>query len=81
MSILFNENKEIVKAVKEGLKKRGGYCRAEQKKQKITNAYAVSLENRLQILNSRGFAIACSTIRKKTNIQAIKACTHKCLKT
>lgn len=26
MSILFNENKEIVKAVKEGLKKRGGYC-------------------------------------------------------
>ena len=26
MSILFNENKEIVKAVKEGLKKRGGSC-------------------------------------------------------
>lgn len=64
MKIRYNENKEIVEAVKQGLKEKGGYCPCRREKQRTTSVCARSLENKLPTLTLRAIVTVCYTIKK-----------------
>ncbi len=50
MSVKLNEDKEIVKVIKEGLKQKGGYCPCRMEKKKSTSVYARSSGSKLPTL-------------------------------
>ena len=60
MKIRYNENKEIVEAVKQGLKEKDGYCPCRREK---TEDYKC-LENKLPTLTLRATVTVCYTIKK-----------------
>lgn len=62
--VRLNENEEIVKRVKEGLKQKGGYCPCRIGNWRKTNACAKNSVIRLQTRNLRDTATACCIIRK-----------------
>ena len=46
MKIVVSQNLEVVKLIREGLKRTGGYCPCLIEKMKILNVYAKPLENK-----------------------------------
>ena len=63
MKVRYNEDEEIVRTVKEGLLRRGGYWR----KTKIQSACARKSGNRFRILILKGIVTACCTIKKNND--------------
>ena len=64
MRIRFNEDKKVVEMVKEGLKKKGGYCPCRLEKMRIPSACARNSGSRLRMRTLRDTAIAGFIIRK-----------------
>ncbi len=55
MSIKLNEDKEIVKLVKEGLKNTGGYCPCRREKTKDTKCMCKEFREQIQNPDFEGF--------------------------
>ena len=55
MKIRYNENEEIVKIVKEGLRKRGGYCPCITKKSKDTKCMCKQFREQIQDPDFEGY--------------------------
>ena len=66
MRIIYNENRDVVDAIRAGLKKRMAIAHAVWRKSRTMSACARSSEIKLQILSSKGTATACF-ITKKNN--------------
>lgn len=81
MKIKLNSDMEIVKTVKEGLKKTGGYCPCRIEKTDDTKCMCVrSSRRKLPIQILKAFAIVCSTIKKSNvNIQYCKLRNRKAI--
>lgn len=55
MDIRFNENKEIVKSVKEGLKKTGGYCPCRLERNEDTKCMYKEFKEQIKDPNFEGY--------------------------
>jgi hypothetical protein len=55
MKIRYNDNEEIVKIVKEGLRKRGGYCPCITKKSKDTKCMCKQFREQIQDPDFEGY--------------------------
>ena len=62
MNIKLNDDKEIVKTIKEGLKKNNGYCPCRVEKNEDTKCM-----NKLQILILKDIVIVCYIINQNKN--------------
>ena len=63
--VRYNEDAEVVARIKEGLKKKNGYCPCRLEMTEDNNACAKNFGNRLQILISKAIAIACYITKPK----------------
>ena len=64
MKVSLNPDAEIVKAIKEGLEKTGGYCPCRLERIDTINACARNSVSRSQILSLKAFATACFITKK-----------------
>ena len=55
MSIRFNEDKEIVKTIQEGLKKKGGYCPCRFEKNEDTKCMCKEFKEQIKDPNFEGY--------------------------
>lgn len=55
MDIRFNENEEIVKTIKEGLKKNGGYCPCRLEKNEDTKCMCKEFKEQIKDPNFEGY--------------------------
>ena len=55
MSVRFNEDKEIVKTIQEGLKKKGGYCPCRFEKNEDTKCMCKEFRNQIKDQNFEGY--------------------------
>ena len=55
MAIRLNEDKEIVKTIKEGLKKKGGYCPCKLEKNEDTKCMCKEFKEQIKDPNFEGF--------------------------
>ena len=55
MKIVFNEDKEIVKAVQEGLKRTGGYCPCRTERTEETKCMCEEFKKQIADPNFEGF--------------------------
>lgn len=55
MDIRFNENEEIVKTVKEGLKKNGGYCPCRLERNEDTKCMCKEFKEQIKDPNFEGY--------------------------
>ena len=65
MAVRFNENKELVAKIQEGLKKKDGYCPCRLQNSRNINVSVKNLSNRLQTLNLKDTAIVNCIINLK----------------
>ena len=55
MAIKLNENKEIVAAIKEGLKRNGGYCPCRREKNEDTKCMCKEFRDQIEDPNYEGY--------------------------
>lgn len=55
MKVRFNENKEIVKTIQEGLKKRGGYCPCRLESNESTKCMCEEFKNQIKAPDFEGY--------------------------
>lgn len=80
MKIKLNSDMEIVKTVKEGLKRQAVIVPAAEKKRMIQSVCVRSSRRKLPIRILKVFAIVCSTIKKSNvNIQYCKIRNRKAI--
>ena len=64
MKVRLNEDRQVVDAIREGLKRTGGYCPCRLAGRRKTAACARNSKTRSQILTLRGTATAVCIIRR-----------------
>ena len=74
MKITLNPDKEVVKTVKEGLKRTGGYCPCRIQRTEEYKCMCKEFKDRLPILILRAFVIVCFTTNQKIKITEQEDC-------
>jgi len=55
MAIKLNDNKEVVEAIKEGLKRNGGYCPCRREKNQDTKCMCKEFRDQIEDPNYEGY--------------------------
>ena len=55
MKVELNKNEEVVKMIKEGLEKRGGYCPCRREKTEETKCMCLEFRNQIKDPNFEGY--------------------------
>ena len=66
MAIRLNEDKELVAQIREGLRRRGGYCPCRLEKTEDNKCICKEFREQMKDPNFEGYCIACCTIKQKT---------------
>lgn len=66
MAVTLNPDKEVVRVVKEGLKRTGGYCPCRTLRTEDWKCMCKEFREQIKDENFEGFATVCSIINQKT---------------
>lgn len=65
MEIIFNENKDIVNTIREGLKRNDGYCPCKREKTEDTKCMCKEFRDQIADLNFEGYCHCLLYYKKK----------------
>ena len=70
--VRLNDDKEMVKSIKEGLKRTGGYCPCRIQRTEENKCMCKEFREQIADPNFEGFCIVCSITKARTRKGAVK---------